>query len=701
MNEDRASSKKWQRELRQRDEEIESLRARLEEAKETLAAIQGGGIDALVIDTPDGQRIFTLEGAEYCYRALVEQMSEGALTLKADGTIHYCNQGFADMLKLPLERIIGTPAQRYIAQADGPAFASLLRQGLADGARGELEFQAADGGTIPTQVGLSLLVDGGPAAVVSMVVTNLTEKKRAEDILASEQFVRRLINSAPVGVAVVGQDLRYILANAAYQAIAGDAAASMAGRSIAEVWTPEVARTIQPLVEQGLRTGEPVEFRELATPIRGRSWWNVSQIPLRDAAGDTEAVLILTQDVTERKLAEEELVAAKNSAERAKADAEAASKAKDDFLAVLSHELRTPLNPVLATVAMLLRDPRFDDDTHNSFEVIRRNVELEARLIDDLLDVTRIEKGKVKLHRQPVDICTILHRAAEVCMPDIEARKLELDIAAPGGPYLVNADAARLQQVFWNLIKNSVKFTPPGGRIDIQCRRDDDGHVIVEVHDNGEGIHPDALPQLFNAFEQGGKHATHRFGGLGLGLAISKAMVDLHGGTLTAHSHGKGKGATFTVRLPVMSAITALPAAPATPRATSPGIPTRPVRILLVEDHDDTARIMKRLLKADGYEVDLAGNVAAALTLVEAQPFDLLLSDLGLPDGSGLDLMRAIRTKGLDLPGIALSGYGQENDFKQSREAGFAHHLVKPVDLPELHQVITRLAGVSTHIAND
>ena len=157
---------------------------------------------------------------------------------------------------------------------------------------------------------------------------------------------------------------------------------------------------------------------------------------------------------------------------------------------------------------MLLRDPRFDDDTHNSFEVIRRNVELEARLIDDLLDVTRIEKGKVKLHRQPVDICTILHRAAEVCMPDIEARKLELDIAAPGGPYLVNADAARLQQVFWNLIKNSVKFTPPGGRIDIQCRRDDDGHVIVEVHDNGEGIHPDALPQLFNAFEQGGKHAT-------------------------------------------------------------------------------------------------------------------------------------------------------------------------------------------------
>ena len=699
MNDKRAIPMNWQHELRRRDEEIDSLRARLEEANETLAAIQAGAIDALVIDTPDGQRIFTLEGAEHAYRALIEQMSEGALTLKADGTIHYCNQGFADLLKLPLERIIGTPAQRYIAKADGPAFARLLRQGLEGSARGELEFQAADGGTIPTQVGLSLLVDSGPAAVVSMVVTNLTEKKRTEDILASEQFVRRLIDSAPIGVAVVGRDLRYILVNAAYQAIAGDAAASIAGRSIAEAWTSEVARMIQPLVEQGLRTGEPMEFREHEAAIRGRSWWNVSQIPLRDAAGNTEALLILTQDVTERKLAEEELIAAKRSAERAKADAEAASKAKDHFLAVLSHELRTPLTPVLATVAMLQRN-QLDADTRDSLEMIRRNVELEARLIDDLLDVTRIEKGKVELHRHPIELCTILRRAAEVCMPDIEARKLEFGIATPGGPYLINADAARLQQVFWNLLKNSVKFTPPGGRIDVRCRRDGAGHVIAEVHDSGEGIHPEALPRLFKAFEQGGKHTTRQFGGLGLGLAISKAMVELHGGTLTAHSQGKGKGATFAVRLPVLSARTAVPAAPTRPRATSSEAPARPVRILLVEDHSDTARIMKRLLKADGHEVELAGDVATALKLVEEQPFDLLLSDLGLPDGSGLDVMRAIRAKGLNLPGIALSGYGQENDLQQSREAGFADHLVKPVSLPELHEAIARLAGVSTQIAN-
>ncbi len=379
------------------------------------------------------------------------------------------------------------------------------------------------------------------------------------------------------------------------------------------------------------------------------------------------------------------------SLRQAQAAAEAASKAKDHFLAVLSHELRNPLNPVLATASMLRDDPRFDADTREQLEVICRNAELEARLIDDLLDVTRIERGKVDLDRRPVDLCAILRQAVEVCLSDIETRKLHFIVDAPDGPYWIDADPARLQQVFWNLLKNAIKFTPQGGCVGVRCRPDGQGHIVVEVTDSGEGIEPEALDRIFNAFDQAERSITRQFGGLGLGLTISKALVEMHGGGIRAASPGKGKGATFTVRLPLLAGKVAAPATPPTP-STPPAAPIHPLRILLVEDHGDTARIMCRLLSAEGHEVQAAADVASALSLAEKQAFDLLLSDLGLPDGSGLDLMRSLRARGLTLPAIALSGYGQEQDAEQSRQAGFRSHLTKPVSLPKLKQAIAKVS---------
>ena len=261
---------------------------------------------------------------------------------------------------------------------------------------------------------------------------------------------------------------------------------------------------------------------------------------------------------------------------------------------------------------MLHDDPRFDADTREQLEVICRNAELEARLIDDLLDVTRIERGKIELDQRPVRLCTILRHAAEVCRPDIEARKLEFGIDIPDGPYVVDADPARLQQVFWNLLKNAIKFTPTGGCVGIRCRRDGDGHVIAEVTDSGEGIDPEVLPRIFNAFEQGGRQTTRQFGGLGLGLTIAKAMVEMHGGTIEAHSEGKGKGATFTIRLPLLSAAAADDGTSAETGVARPPR-TAPLRILLVEDQGDTARIMRRVLSAKGHEVQIAADVAMAL----------------------------------------------------------------------------------------
>ena len=433
-------------------------------------------------------------------------------------------------------------------------------------------------------------------------------------------------------------------------------------------------------------TGQSVRFINEAKALN--RWYDVSAY--RVGGEGSRKVAILFNDITERKRVENDLKSASISAEHAKAAAEDANRAKDHFLAVLSHELRTPLAPVVVSVSMLLQDPRLDPDTRDNLEMIRRNVELETRLIDDLLDVTRIERGKVELDRQPVELATILRRAAEVCTPDIEARKLEFRVdLGPEAPYLIFADAARLQQVIWNLLKNAIKFTPKGGTISLCCFREHD-HVRVEVRDSGVGIEPHVLPRLFNAFEQGDRRITRQFGGLGLGLAISKALAEMHGGTLTAASPGHGRGATFILRLPLLPA---LKSAISNSEILTPAAPTPPVclRILLVEDHGDTARVMHRLLSVEGHQVHSAADVATALRLAQEQPFDLLLSDLGLPDGSGLDLLHQLRAQGHTFPAIALSGFGRDQDIQQSRAAGFLTHLTKPVSLPKLADALAKV----------
>ena len=282
--------------------------------------------------------------------------------------------------------------------------------------------------------------------------------------------------------------------------------------------------------------------------------------------------------------------------------------------------------------------------------MIRRNVEMEARLIDDLLDVSRIARGKIELQPRRVDLCTVIQRAVEVCKPDIEARRLHFGVdLGPAAPYWVEADVARLQQVFWNLLKNAIKFTPHGGCVGIRCRPNEK-HVVVEVNDSGIGIEPEALSRIFNAFEQAERSITRQFGGLGLGLAISKALVELHGGQIEAQSEGRDKGATFRIRLPLGRARRSSPKRPppAAPRARA----VRPLRILLVEDHGVTAKMMRMVLTADGHAVETAGDVATALELAGRHAFDLLLSDLGLPDGSGHDLMRNCASGGTSFPAL-------------------------------------------------
>lgn len=366
-------------------------------------------------------------------------------------------------------------------------------------------------------------------------------------------------------------------------------------------------------------------------------------------------------------------------------EAEAANRAKDEFLAALSHELRTPLNPALLTAGSMENDPSLDPETRANAAVIRRSVELEARLIDDLLDLTRITHGKLGLVKSRVDVHSVLEATKEVFAGEGNIHApIEWDLSAP--EHHVEGDAVRLQQVFWNIVKNARKFTARSGMIRVLTRNEEAGKISVRVTDTGVGIRPELLPRIFEAFEQD-KTSPHRFGGLGLGLAIARALVELHGGTIRAESEGPGRGATFTVTLATVAASLPEPAA-----VMAANEPACSLRLLLVEDHDSTREVLARVLSREGHSVRVASTGREALAVLsEDQRFDVLLADIGLPDQSGFDLMRIVSER-YRIPGVALSGYGMEEDLAHSRAAGFLAHLVKPVQFGQVRATLRQIA---------
>jgi signal transduction histidine kinase len=386
-------------------------------------------------------------------------------------------------------------------------------------------------------------------------------------------------------------------------------------------------------------------------------------------------------------------------AERAaRAELEAAAQAKDDFLAMLSHELRTPLTPAILAVNALAGDPAVPDAAREELAGVYRNLEVQARLVDDLLDLTRFSRGKFEIHEELTDVHELIaHAVRTTTQSEEKSRQLDVRTNLAAARHHVWGDQKRLQQVMWNLLRNAIKFTPPGGRVEVLTSNPRTGGVAIVVRDTGVGIDPATLPVIFNAFEQGGRNVTRQFGGLGLGLAICKAISETHGGTICAESRGKDRGATFTITLPVTAAPVETPPAGAPASVVmSPAEIARNARlhVLLVEDNVVTLKVMSRLFRDFGYDVTPAPDVASARTAAQAKQFDLVVSDLGLPDGSGLELMRQLRDRH-GLRGIALSGYGQATDIRESLEAGFVEHLVKPVDFARLEAAVRRATTAS------
>jgi PAS domain S-box-containing protein len=527
---------------------VAELRRRLQEAEDTISAIRDGHIEALVVSSPEGERIYTLRTADQPYRLMVEQMREGALTLAADGTILYCNQHFAELIGRPAERIAGRVLRDFLHPDDLPTLQRVLH---SRSCRAEVQLTTGSGTVNPAQLSsITLNIEG--TRTVAVVVTDLTHER----------------------------------------------------------------------IERGLRES---------------------------------------------------------------------NRLKDEFLATLSHELRTPLNVILGWTRMLLHDHLSDKARKHALELIDRNAQAQAQLVNDLVDMSRMTTGKLQIELEPLPVVPVLEAALESVRPAADAKDLSIHTSWRTHDANVLADATRLQQILWNLLSNAVKFTPHGGQISVSAERVDQ-HIRIEVADTGIGIDPAFLPHVFDRFRQADSATTRRYGGLGLGLAIVHDLVRLHGGDVKVQSPGVGGGATFTV---TFRASDARAVATDRPKPSRRAISLKGYSILLLEDHADSRELLVRALRSSGADVATFGAAREAFAALDRLRPSVIVADIALPDEDGYSFIRRVRAHSTPaiqaIPAIAVTAYATIPDRAEALAVGFQQHLPKPIDPARLIQAIRDL----------
>ena len=713
--------------------ENEDLRRRLDEAEETIRAIRAGEVDAVLVES-EHEQVFTLEQADKPYQLLVEQLPQAAATLTNDGKIISCNRHFANLLRRPAHSLLGNRIHAYVTPESRPILKALLRDGQSGDAQAVVVLDQGDGASTPVYFGASVLREG--ARGQCLMLTDLTEQRhylelqRAQAALRDsearlEQELADINQIQQISSQLIQQDrpdalYRQILDSAAAIMRSDFASMQMLDAERGELrllahrgFSPEAAKFwewVRPesgsTCAMALRTGQrviasDVEMVDLmagtddlkfyrqtgiravqTTPLTSRDGRVLGMISThwRDPHEPTERQLRmfdvlarLAADVIERRQTEEEL---------RKAD-----RRKDEFLATLAHELRNPLAPIRNAVHILKSSEPSHPELDWARGVLDRQVEMMSRLLEDLLDVSRISRNKLEPRKERVELTYIIEAALETSQPVIEASGHKLMVTLPSEPIYLQADPARLAQVFANLLNNAAKYTENGGEIRLTAIRQG-AEVVVSVKDSGIGIAADMLPIIFEMFSQEKPALARSQGGLGIGLSLVKTLVELHGGSIEARSDGPHQGSEFIVRLPIELQTPTRASTP--PSNDGEKRPARNFRILIVDDNRDSADSLTTLLKLMGNEAQAAYDGEQALEAAARMQPDVVLLDIGMPKLNGYDACRRIREQpwGQKMVLIALTGWGQEKDRRRAQEAGFDQHLVKPVNPDALMKLL-------------
>jgi PAS domain S-box-containing protein len=619
-----------------------------------------------------------MAASERRYRRLFESARDGILIIDFNGEIVEANPFMETLLGYSREELVGRDLWQSDLFADNTAaqqmFQELQREGYIR--HEHLPLVAREGQVVEVEIIGNVYIEGSER-VIQYNIRDITQRKQVEaELRRNEERLRKIVASTAVGVLFFDEVTGRLLD-------ANDTFLGITGYSRSEVEAGELDwRKMTPPehVEESLRQMERLALTGHIGPYEkeyfcqdgSRKWMLFSGASLGDST-----VVEFCIDVTDRKQAEEALLEA--------------DRRKDEFLAMLSHELRNPLAPITNAVRLLqlgLDDNEFQQE---ALSVLDRQVRTLTRLVEDLLDVSRVTTGRIHLQTEDLDLNNLVQSVADSFHPEMVERRHEFSVSLTGAPLWVHGDATRLEQVVVNLLSNAAKYTPDGGQVWLMIEEEEGGEALIRVRDSGMGIDPTLLVHVFELFSQGVRELGRTKSGLGIGLALVKSLVEMHGGTVTAQSEGSDRGSEFVVRLPAVPS----PAPQAvTPPEGSAEPATRSLRVLLVDDVADTRIIFGRLLEILGYQVSTAGDGTSALeAALEFEP-DVVLLDLGLPGMNGYEVAQRMRQQPVlqNVVLAALTGYGQQSDRQRSQQMGFDHHLVKPIDVDELQQLLAAIA---------
>jgi PAS domain S-box-containing protein len=760
--------------------DLEELERRLEEAEETLRAIREGEVDALVVDSPKGEVIYTLTSADYPYRLMIDEMNEGAVSVSPDSLILYSNRNFGAILGLSGTNASGVPFGDFIVPHHREQFLQDLEKAREQSIKREYTLSPGNGKEVPVLMSFAKLQPQTNS--ISIVVTDLTVQKALEEKLrqakngleeqvaertkelresearlfgilehsAADLKAMRRLNEIGTRCAKDGDDvpgcLKEIL-NVAMEISGADkgvvqlldfdsgtlAIVTQSGfdepflRFFANVEDGETAwkaamNSQQRVIVEDIRESKLFAGKPQLEILTDAGVLAVQSSPLMSSTGKLLGIISThfgdrhlpseqelrlmdllarqTADYLERKRVEEEREQLLSREHELRQTAEEANRLKDEFLAIMSHELRNPLNVILGYAELLLRMDEIKGSANlkRMADAVKRNAVAQSKLIRDLLDLSRLRSGKLELSRETVSPVASIENAIETVRLDAESKDIKIMVSSPDDALFVHADPVRLEQIIWNLLNNSVKFTPKGGRIDV-CLEDDIDHIVLTVSDNGQGIDSSFLPHIFEIFRQADAGTNRSQAGMGIGLAVVQQLVELHGGSVSADSGGTGKGATFTIRLPRTVESKSRPAPD-----LELGLGTLDgLAVLVVDDSEDTTEMVRHLLEIGGASVHVATSGFDALRLAQDRQFDVVLSDISMPEMDGFEFLSKLRALPgkRDVPAVALTGFGRPEDVQRASDEGFYAHLTKPFDIQTLATLLQKLPRKRTQKAQN